>query len=167
MKTILLSMLLAIATTASAHETVVKECSVTMKQIIGDKMVNLEMKIIAKEDKSLYAKVTETIDGVSSSYNDEAQISEEKVRANLTAEFEYENLNEAEGLIVHAMSLSEDPVFHGAFSAGVDLKKVRSAKMYTVGESTRMGSATIVEAKDLNNQILGSFLGGFVVSPCK
>ncbi len=70
-------------------------------------------------------------------------------------------------MIVHPIKLTEDPDFQGAYSTGIDLYKVRSAKMFTIGDRTNMGSSTIIEAKDANGQVIGSFLGGFLISPCK
>ena len=166
MKKMILVAVLALSSTAFAQDVVVKECSVTMKHLETNKPVDMTMKVIAK-GKRLSAVIIQTSEGVTNSYSDVAEIQEEKVRANLTAESELDDLNQAERLIVHAMILSEDPVFEGAYSAGINLKKVRSAKMYIVGKETNMGSSTIVEARDENNQVLGSFLGGFLVSPCK
>ena len=166
MKTMILTAVMALSSSALSQDVVVKECSVTMKHLESNKTVDMTMKVIAKGNV-LSSVITQTADGNTSSSNDVAEVQEEKVRANLTVQSDPNDLNQAEGLIVHAMILSEAPELEGAYSAGIDLKKVRSAKMYTVGEKTRMGSATIVEAHDENNQVLGSFLGGFLVSPCK
>lgn len=175
MKSTLLSVAVFFASTgalaqAQAQNAVVKECSVTMKQLESDKTVDMTMQVTAKGNNSFSALITQTVDGVTGFfYNNVVEVSEENVRADLSAQSDvYElDLNQAERLIVHAMLLSEEPVFQGAFSTGIDLKKVRSAKMYTIGQKTNMGSATIVEARDVDNQVLGSFLGGFLVSPCK
>lgn len=166
MKTMILAAVMVLSSSAFAQDDVVKECSVTMKQLESNKTVDMTIKVIAKGNV-MSAVITQTADGMTSSYNDVAEVQEEKVRENLTAQSNPDDLNQAEGLVVHAMTLSEEPVLQGAYSAGIDLKKVRSAKMYTVGKKTNMGSSTIVEARDENNQVLGSFLGGFLVSPCK
>ena len=63
--------------------------------------------------------------------------------------------------------LSEDPEFKGVYKTGIDLKKVRSAKVYTIGDADEMVSTAIVETKDANGKLLGSFVGGFLVFPCK
>lgn len=167
MKKMILTTIMVLSSTAFAQDVVLKECSVTMKQPESEKTVDMTMKVIAKSDTSLTAVISQTADGVSGSYNDVVEVLEESVRANLADLSDVDDLNQAERLIVHAMLLSDNPVFQGAFSAGIDLKKVRSARMYTIGKKTNMGSSTIVEARDVNNQILGSFLGGFLVSPCK
>jgi hypothetical protein len=65
------------------------------------------------------------------------------------------------------MALERDSVYEGKISSGVDLKKVQVVKIYTIGKVTGMGSATVVEALDKDKKFLGSFLGGFLVSPCK
>lgn len=166
MKTMILTGLMVLSSSAFAQEVVVKECSVTMKQLESNKTVDMTMKVIAK-GSSHSAVITQTSEGITGSYNDVAEIQEQSVRANLTTQSNPDDLNQAESLIVHAMTLQEDPVFQGAYSAGIDLKQVRSAKMYTLGKKTNMGSSTIVEARDANNQVLGSFLGGFLVSPCR
>lgn len=166
MKSMILTAVMVLSSSAFAQEVVVKQCSVTMKQLESDKTVDMTMKVIAKGN-ALSAVITQTSDGITGSYNDVAEVQEEAVRANLTAQSDSDDLNQAERLIIHAMTLSEDPVFQGAFSAGIDLKKVRSAKMFTFGKKTNVGYSAIVEARDENNQVLGSFLGGFLVSPCK
>lgn len=167
MKTMILTVVMALSSSAFAQDVIVKECLVTRKQQYTDKTVDVKMQVIANGNV-LRTVITQTIDGMmTGSYYDEAEVQEEKVRANLTAQSNPDDLNQAEGLVVHAMAILEDPVFQGADSAGIDLKKVRSAKMYTVGKKTNMGSTTIIEARDENNQLLGSFLGGFFVSPCR
>lgn len=150
-----------------ANDRVIKECSVTNMQLNGDKIVSTNIQIIYNYKTGVYAKIQQGLDGNFGEYSDTALISAESVRENLSRHTEPVGLNHAEGLIVHAMRLSEDPMFNGEYSAGLDLSKVRSAKMYTVGEMTNMGSTTIVEAKDADDKVLGSFLGGFLVSPCK
>lgn len=166
MKSMILTGLIMLSSSAFAQDVVLKECTVSMQQFESGKIVDMTIKVISK-GTSLSAVVTQTIDGISGSYSDVAEIQEQSVRANLTAQSNTNDLNQAEALIVHAMMLTEDPVFDGAFSAGLDLKQVRFAKMFTVGEKTNMGSSTILEARGASNQILGSFLGGFVVTPCK
>lgn len=167
MKQIFLIALIAVSSSAFAQDVVVKECSVTMKVLDSNETVDMTLKVIAKDDQSLEASVTEITDGTPSTYTDVASVSEESVRAGLSSQSDLEGLNQAEGLIVHAMSISEDPVLQTIFSAGIDLTQVRSAKVYLIGEATNMGATAIVEAKDANNKVLGSFLGGFLVSPCK
>lgn len=152
---------------AVADDLVIKECSVTMKNLESEQTTDMTMQIVQKSGSEIYAKVSQITNGTAASYNDTAVISDEKIREGLTSESDLEDMNYAEALIVHAMMLSEDPIFEGAYSAGFDLKNVRSAKLYTIGETTNMGSSTIVEARNSSGKVLGSFLGGFLVSPCK
>jgi hypothetical protein len=65
------------------------------------------------------------------------------------------------------MTLENDLDFEGQFTTGINLKKVDSAWVFTIGEVTNMGGTSIVEARDAKGKTLGSFLGGFLVSPCK
>lgn len=164
------SLAIAIATfTFAAHsfaaETVVKECSTTINSPEGGAPLQLNVKIMSKEDKTVYAKIVENDGKNTSTYDDTAEISEGSVRENLNVDGD--DLNDAERLIAHALNVSKDPVLKKLFSTGIDLTKVRSAKMYLVGERTKFGSATIVEAKDANGKDLGSFLGGFLIGACK
>ncbi|MFL5783083.1 MAG: hypothetical protein ACJ76H_00655 [Bacteriovoracaceae bacterium] len=115
----------------------------------------------------LKAVVTQKIEGQTNSYEDTATVGDYSVREGLSENTEPEGLNKAEALVVHAMTLENDPVFEGRIKSGVDLKKVRGAKVYTIGEVTNMGGTAIVEARDSKGKALGSYLGGFLISPCK
>ncbi len=143
----------------------VKTCNTTLS-MPGETPVPTKMEIIEVEGK-LVAKVTQKVDGQTVSYEEAASVADFPVREGLTETSEVENLNTAETLVVHAMTLENDPVFEGKIRSGVALKKVRSARVYTVGETTNMGGTAIVEARDAKNKALGSYLGGFLVSPCK
>jgi hypothetical protein len=113
------------------------------------------------------AVVTQKVEGQTNSYEDTATIGDYTVREGLSENTAPEGLNKAEALVVHAMTLENDPVFEGRIKSGVDLKKVRAAKVYTIGEVTNMGGTAIVEARDSKGKGLGSYLGGFLISPCK
>ncbi len=171
MKTTLLmcSLLLATTLTASANEKeLLKSCSTVL--VMPSTINGMPTKIdVYKTNNSLMATVTQDVDGEQISYDDEAQVEELPVKAGLTSDpdQEVEGLNLAEKLIAHALMVTEDPITEGVLSAGLDLRKVRSAKIYTIGESTHMGLSAIVEAKDESGKDLGSFFGGFLVTPCK
>lgn len=137
-----------------------------MKQLESNQDVDMTVRVIDRAGV-LSAVVTQTIDGQTSSYDDVVEVMDAPVRPRLNAELDADDLNQAERLIVHAMMLTNEPMFAGAYSAGLELSEVRSVKMYTVGKTTRMGSATLVEARDADGRVLGSFLGGFLVSPCR
>ena len=167
MKRLIFVAAMAFAPAAFAQGVVVKECTTAVKKLESNGTVGMTLKVVSANDNSLSAVVIQTVDGATSSYTDIASVSEGAVRPNLSSDSEVDDLNQAEGLVVHAMSVSENPIFKGAYTPGIDLKKVRSAKLYTIGETTNMGAAVIVEARDENQQVLGSFLGGFFVSPCR
>lgn len=157
------------ANAALAQEQIIKECSTSAKQMDTGTRVDSKIQIISKAG-TLSARTTQTMDGMSTTFEESAKIVEDSVRENLPTDVESPeigNLNQAESMIAHALMLTNDPIFEGEFSAGFDLTKVRSAKLYVMGEVTNMGASAIVEARDAKNQLLGSFLGGFLVSPCK
>jgi len=52
------------------------------------------------------------------------------------------------------------------FNPGIDLSLVKSAKTYVIGEMTNMGQSVLVEAKDANGNVIGSFISGGVMLPC-
>lgn len=149
-----------------AKTTLIKQCVTDLKNLDNGSVVTSDLQIVDK-DGVISSIVKQTQQGYTSSYEDIAIISSDVVREGLTTESDPDTLNPAERLIVHAMTLTEDPVFGGEYSSGIDLTQVRSATLFQVGQSGNMGSSTIVEAKDKNGAILGSFLGGFLVAPCK
>ena len=169
-KTILLiSAISLMSLSAMASEKkLIKSCSTVFQMPGESNKIDAKVEIFRNKDSSLVSTLTQTTDGITTSEDEVATVATNSVRPGLVGELsEDETLNEAEQLISHAMLVSEDPMFEGMFSTGIDLKKVRSAKVYTVGESTNLGTSAIVEAKDKNGKILGSFVGGFLVSPCK
>lgn len=161
---------LSLATSVLARGSVVKSCSTSMS-IPGEDLTFQTDVFISQSGSSLIAKVKQKNDGIENSYADKVSIEEHSVRENLDSSLlmsdEIDKINLAERVIVHAMALSEGAVFEESFSAGLDLKKVRSAKLFIIGEQTEMGLSVIVEAKDARGNVMGSFMGGFLVSPCK
>jgi azurin len=166
MKFTILALALVCSAPVFAAETVVKSCSVSMKQLDGGGIVNMKMEVLAKEDGTFFSRISQDMNGMPMASDDVASVSEAVLREGLTAETDPSDLNMGERLIVHAMLLTQSPEMAGMFTAGLDLSLVRSVKMYVIGEATNMGSATIVEARDAAGNELGSFLGGFLVSPC-
>jgi hypothetical protein len=171
-KAFIMGLMLTLSVPAfSMEQTVVKSCE-TVLEMPGENLKVLTKVDIIEEAGSLSATVTQTSNGQSSSYSDQVAITEEKVRAGITglelsSDGSIEDLNLAEKLISHAISLTETPEMGGVMSAGFDLRAVRSAKVYAIGEATGMGVAAIVEAKNAKGEALGSFFGGFLVTPCK
>jgi len=134
---------------------------------------------VRKNGKVYLGTMTTTVAGQSTSMEDEVSINDYKVRAGLNPEMIEDEemgskLNFGEGLIVHAMALTgdldmgeEDAPEVNPFSAGLDLSKIRSVRVYrAIGEADDIGSAAIIEAKDEDAKDLGSFMGGFLVLPC-
>lgn len=159
---------LMVANAAQAKTKIVKECNAHI--YLGEERsqnINMLTKVLSEDNGTLRAEITNTVDGKSTVSTEEVVVSEAPIRAGLTKNIDgYNNdLTDAELIIVHAMTVTTEPILK--WSAGIDLSKVRSVKLFTLGETTRFGSATIVEAKDEKGEVLGSFLGGFVVSACK
>jgi hypothetical protein len=154
------ALILATLFSSSLFAGTIKTCSTTLEM---PEMPAIPSKFeIIEEGGTLKAKVTQKVEGETSSYDDTATLAEYSVREGLTEESNPEELNAGENLVVHAMTLEGM-----GMSSGVSLKKVRYAKVYTIGEVTNMGGTAIVEARDSKNKLLGSYLGGFLVSPCK
>lgn len=171
MKSLIIIGMVALSTlplTVNASDVVVlKSCSTVLSMPGESQSIKSDFKVLTEAGR-LSALITQTdSEGHVSSYSDIASIVEQKVRAGLNGTEDSEKLNLAENLITHAIMITEDPIMEGTMSAGLDLRKVRSAKVYTIGEVTNMGLAAIVEAKDESGKNLGSFFGGFLVSPCK
>lgn len=126
-----------------------------------------------KNGNKYSSKTIQTMDGMSIPQEDAAEVIKGLVvRPNLSVDdmerdLDDLNMNIGEQMILHAKALTEDPVFRGAFSTGMNLNNVRNVDVYIVGEQTNMGSVAVIEARDDRGLSMGSFLGGFLVSPCK
>ena len=160
---------------AFGSEKTLMECKTTLPSV-EDGVAPVDMKIeIVSGAGSVKARITEYIVGGSVAFEDTVVISEHFVRDNLISNtavdglrlLELENLNFAERLLAHAFFLVEDPEFENIFQVGFDLNSVQAATVYTVGEPTNMGGVAIFVARDSLGRDLGSFLGGFTVSPCR
>ena len=152
----------------AGDQKIIKSCSADITMPGETLVVPSKFDVIRNKNSELSISLTQTVDGVTTTEIETATITKNKVRAGLIGELsEDETLNLSEQLIVHAMLMSEDPDFEGVYSTGIDLKKVRSAKIYVIGDANEMVTSAIVETRDENGKILGSFLGGFVVFPCK
>lgn len=118
--------------------------------------------VVNEVNGKLSATVTQMVEGETVSYEDSATVGDFQVKEGLNEETDPEGLNSAEALVVHAMTVEGL-----GFKSGINLSKVRAAKVFTIGEVTNMGGTAIIEARDARGKLLGSFLGGFLVSPCK
>lgn len=169
MKIVLSTLLLFTLSQAAMaqYERVIKECS-TVLQLPGKKEKIPTLYRIFSDGKNHRAVYIQEIAGRRIITPEDVKILNEEVGTDLTWEAsDAGELNTAESLILHAKMMTEEKSFNGFFKAGLKLDKVRSATVYVVGETTRMGSTSIVEAKDKNGKDLGSFLGGFLLFPCK
>lgn len=158
-------LLLGVLAVSSIEAATLKTCKTTLSMPDSPSVASVFE--IFEISGGVKAKVTQTVDGQKTSYEDSASIAGYPVRSGLNASVGPEGLNPAELLVVHAMMLESDPELGGKISSGVRLSKVRAATVYTIGEATNMGSTAIVEARDATGKALGSYLGGFLVSPCK
>lgn len=92
------------------------------------------------------------------------------VREGLTGEdLESDDGSEVERFIVHALAITQDKELKDYFSAGFDLTKVRDATVYLIAPrpEDNIGKAAVIQARDADGKVLGSFLGGLFVTPCQ
>lgn len=144
---------------------VVKTCKITMKVPGDDKAIPTTFRIV-KEDSGLKGEFSQLINGQEQAGpSEEASIAEYSVRPNLSESSN--EMNQAEQLILGTSGILQDPTIGSAFSVGVDLKLIRKAKVYQIGQFTHMGGTAIIEAKNENGEILGSFVTGFLPFACQ
>lgn len=152
---------------AFASDQIIKTCKTSLRSLDNeDLVIQATIKIIKRGD-SYVARLTQNVQGHSQEFEQKTLISEDSVRAGLTGDEDADTLNTSEKLIVHAMSLEAIDPEKKVFDAGLDLSAVRSAKVYNFSKEGEMGMISVVEAKDEKGLVLGSFFGGFMVSPCK
>lgn len=163
---ILCSLLLVLAIPAFAAPNTIKTCATTIVSPDGTQSIPTVFDIIER-DGALVSASTQTLNDQPVTREESAAIEEHSVRPGLSPESNVADLNTAETLIVHAMTLGTIPGLKDTQIAGVDLQAIRSAKIYLMGKATHMGLSAIVEAKDQDGKVLGSFMGGFLVSPCR
>ncbi len=73
-----------------------------------------------------------------------------------------DDLNKGEQFVVHAMAIEK------LMSSGIDLKAIHIIDIYKfIEENVNIGITAFAEASDIEGKIMGSFMGGFFVSPCK
>ena len=150
---------------ASFAGEVVKTCSFKIK-MPGDSRVLSTTYQIIKNGAELIAKTTQTENGATNELPVEsASIAEFSVRAGLTSTAP--NMNEAERLIQGTEEYLNTPDFGNSFNVGLNLKSIRSAKVYQIGKFTHMGGSVIIEAKDKDGKKMGSFVTGFMPFACE
>lgn len=166
MKAMIFTAAMVVSSASLGQNAIEKQCSASVYYSNFDEPVEATIKLI-KNGYRYSAIISEALDGeMLITYTESLVRSDEAdVRAGLTAQ-SY-RINALEQHIQRAMILSEDPNFEGACSVGFDLKKIRSARWYEIGNKN-LNQKIVVEARDENNQVLGSFLvGETYVSPCK
>lgn len=164
-KYILFSMVLAISTFASAEESV-KTCKFTLNIAGNANIVPTTIQIIKSDDQQLLAKTTQIVDGQSVELPiEDVTISDFSVRENLTSKSE--NLNEAEALISGTADFLAMPNMGNKFNVGLDISKIREARVFKVGKFGHMGGTAIIEASDDQKKDLGSFMTGFIPFACE
>ncbi len=156
--------------TAAATETVVKVCKTTVPNFTGDseeqQFSNLELTIV-HNGKGLIARAKYESGQV---LEEPATLEALPVRPGLKGideDAEIENVNTAEALVSHAMTLTQSAP--EIFQVGFDLSEVRMAQVYRIGtpEANSIGMTAVVEAYDGEAKPLGSFFGGFMANACK
>lgn len=160
MKKFIIITLGAFILSVAAHANPIKTCDTILKT--DDSEVAMKIEIFRRENK-LTANITQE----GGTLTETVDMLDNTVRAGITIDSELEKLNPVERIIAHAMILTEDPILEGTQDAGLDLKLVRSAKVYMIGATDGMGVFAIVDARNKAGKALGSFVGGFLVSPCK
>jgi hypothetical protein len=145
-----------------------KSCTIRFQQFDSEKMVDMTLRVL-QGNAGLEGEITQTLNGTTTVSHDKAKIYEAKVREGLSPATDPYNdtLNQAELVVAHAMALTSDPQLGGMFSAGLDLSKVRSAKVYQIGPDTPLGATVIFEARDASGETLGSLMDALIVSPCR
>ena len=165
MKSLVLTGGLLLSSTAFA-ETIVKSCQTTL----GFEGQSIETLVeIVDRGRDLVGRTTQA----GATWSNQAMVFDAPVRAGLQPqtmesidETDSDDLNLGETLIQHAMTITAIPEMNQ--KAGLDLSQVRSVKVFQiVDEEVNIGMTAIVEAKDAQGKTLGSFLGGFLVSPCR
>lgn len=143
---------------------VVKTCK-TVMELVDDK-IPTEI-IISKNGDALKSLMKQTVDGRVSELEDTVNVGEyviEKVISDLDSD-DIDSLNKGEKYISHALSVVGD--IPGQ-NAGLPLKEVKFVKVYELnGEAGDMFRLAIIEAYSKSRKNIGSFVGGFLVSPCK
>lgn len=145
--------------------------------------LSLELNIKEKEEKKLIAKISTSFkesffsQARTTSLEKETKASEFEVRdglgpvvndyvnGELISRPSYENINQAESLILQAFSLSEQR----GVKINFDLSKIKSATVYELFPESKRdgGGAYLLEAKDEKGEKIGSFVGGSFFGSCK
>jgi hypothetical protein len=148
----------------------IKVCNASMKSF-EDPTKTVLIKIdFVKTGDTLEGQINTSMGGHWTQTTQPAKVIKNTVRGGLSAKTNLDDssLNTAEKMVILAMMATTDPVTRKIFSAGLDLTKVRSAKLYVVEQKAEtLGMTVVVESQDQAGADLGSFLSGFLVLPCR
>lgn len=172
-------LVLATLSSASFAQSLVKSCA--FDYVDEEAGASSNVFEIKKSTKGYSGTMITSMGGETSRTEAPVTVKDYSIRAGLSYDADasdelFSEFNHGEMLIMHAMALTGDidmgdedeDMGPNPFSAGLDLTKVRFVRVFeAVGEADDIGSAAIIEAKDEKGKDLGSFLGGFLVLPCK
>ncbi len=154
----------ALTSTAFAGE-VVKTCTFTIKIPDHTQVIPTTYQIIKEVDK-LVAKTTQIESGRKIQLDDEvATIDEFTVRPDLTEQTP--GMNTAEYLIQGTENFLNNSEIGNSFTTCLDLKLIRTAKVYQIGKFTHMGGAVVIEARNQAGNEMGSFVTGLLPFACE
>jgi len=166
----LVALFAVVGTFSFAYAESIKVCHASMKAF-EDKTKTVLINVdFVKDGAAIKGQIKTLTNGKWAKTTQAASIVENTVREGLSAKTNLDDptLNTAEKMVILAMMSAEDPVTREIFSAGLDLTKVRSAKLYIVEQKAEtLGMTVVVEAKAQTGTDLGSFLAGFLVLPCR
>lgn len=158
----------ALATDGPSTDEALKSCHISLD---NDELGKVDQTLRFYKNGSEY--ITKIIDHLSQSDEEilvDAFVYEKSVRENIVeiGNNDIMSLNEGEQLIYHAYEVTNDPEIGSIFPLNFDLTKVRFTKIYQVGGNfDETGAVAVVDAFDKDNNLLGSFFGGFYVLECK
>lgn len=166
--------LLFLGLSAQAQETkVLHTCTIRMnleQKLIPEHQLPTLRMVGLQKGNEYFGLITNSQETTRMSNFTPVTYEEATVRLGLTADLDKVdelNLNNGELLISHAMFITQSPELKGMMKVPFDLRQVGFVRIYTYGEKTKFGSASIIQAYDRSNRFLGQFLGGMLVGECK
>lgn len=166
MKRFLLSFVAVLATSAASAKEVpaIKSCDADLT-FPGTPRSEMVARIY-QDGNGLRAQLTIKQDGEENTLTETVTVFSGAVRADLNPD-QAANLTDAELFIAHAIAYTQEPELAALAKLPFDLKAVRSATVYQIGERTNMGAPAVIEAFDQDKKLLGTFFGGFYVAVCR
>ena len=161
----LFAMTLALRTQAA--EVLVKTCATEIKFVGDARTIPTLIQIFMLDPKNFKATVHQTMNGVTSTRDHVTTIEVFPVRSGLEPSLSFDGLNAGERLIMHALLVTENPTYSGTYSAGFDLRAARYVRVYEMQTTGAKVVTALIEAKDGEGKDLGTFLGGYLIGPCK